>query len=48
MIIEEIKKAYKNCLKLRWKERKTIPYEDLDTCLHVVEKYLEWMEEEQP
>ncbi len=42
---EKIKKAYKNCLALRWKRIKTIPYKDLDLCLYVVEKYIELIEE---
>lgn len=45
MDMEEIKKSLKKCLNLRWKKRKTIPYSDLDKCLHVVERYIEFMEQ---
>ena len=41
MNLEEVKKAYNNCLSLRWKKRKIIPYNDLDKCLYIVEKYIE-------
>ena len=44
MTLKEVKKAYKNCLSLRWQKRKTIPYDDLDKCLYIVEKYLELVE----
>ena len=46
MTLEEIRKSYEKCLRLRHKQRKTVPYEDLDICLYVVEKYLRWMEED--
>ena len=46
MNIEEIKESYKKCLRLRWKKRKTIPYNDLDKCLYIVEKYINFIESE--
>ena len=45
MTLEEIKASLNKCLDLRHKRRKTIPYNDLDKCLHVVEKYIQWMED---
>ena len=44
MSIEDIKKSYKACLRLRHGQRKTIPYDDLDRVLHVVEQYVEFVE----
>ena len=42
--LERMRKAYKRCLSLRYKNRKTIPYEDLDICLYLVEEYIEVIE----
>lgn len=39
---KEIKKAYKKCLNLRWKKRKTVPYKELDLILYIIERYLKW------
>jgi len=46
MTLEEVIKAYEKCIKFRHKRIKTIPYNELDKCLYVVEKYIRWMEEE--
>ena len=43
MRIEEIREAYKACLSLRHKKRKTVPYKELDKVLFVVEEFLEFM-----
>ena len=44
-MLKDIKIAYEKCLRLRWKQRKTIPYKELDKVLFVVERYIRWMEE---
>jgi hypothetical protein len=39
--LKDVKKAHEECVDLRWKRRKTIPYKSLDICLYAVEKYID-------
>ena len=38
---DKYKKAYNKCIKFRYKKIKKIPYQELDLCLFLVEKYFE-------
>ena len=38
---KSLEKSLKACVRFRWKQRKTVPYDDLDHCLYIVEKYLQ-------
>ena len=37
----KIEESYNKCIRLLHKKRKTVPYKELDECLHVVEMYME-------
>ena len=43
MDVATIKKAYIEWLNLRYERRKTIPYKELDICLSIVERYIDWV-----
>ena len=45
MDLEEIKRAYKHCIKFRHQKITSIRLYELDKILAVVEKYIEWMED---
>ena len=45
MTLDEIKRAYRYCIKWRHSKGKGLNKNQLDKILYVVEKYIRWMED---